>query len=114
MNNVPSGTTPQPNLTMNGTEPPAGKGVGKAAIPGTGTGDEDGIDDEVLDGEGIGVTSGRLRVPNWSMKWNLSPRMKNSPCRRSQIRTANAGWRKHPRADRNSALAAGGSTVTEF
>jgi hypothetical protein len=114
MNNVPSGTTPQPNFTKNGDEPPAGKGVGSAAIPGTGTGDEEGIEDGVLPGKGIGVTSGRLRVPNPSMKWNLSPLTKNPPRKCSQMRTANAGRRKQPPEERNSALAAAGSTVMTF
>ena len=111
MNNVPSGMTPQPNVTMNGDDPPAGKGVGNAAMPGIGTGDEDGIEG-VADGEGNGITVGNVRVPKRSTKWNLNPRTKKPPCRPTHKRIEKGGRVKHPPEGRNSGRTAAGSTVT--
>jgi len=94
MNSVPSPTTPQSNARKNGSErtlPPGtispltlddpGMGIGpvvvKGAPPGTGTGENGGIDVAgIVIGEepGMGVTRGRAVTPRRSVNLNRSER----------------------------------------
>src|SRR5690606_31579972 len=109
---VPSGTTSQPNVAMNGSVPDL-ENDASGATPGIGTGDAEGSDDVKLL-PGAALTSGSARGPNRARKWKRRPLRKtiSPPPTRTVRRTLNAGRNRHDGDGRNSGLNDAGSAVS--